>query len=393
MTPPRDHYEVLGVQRDASDDDIRKAYRRLAVKYHPDKNPGDDEAAERFKEVGAAYQCLSNADSRAYYDRHGHEGVRGSQGGFDFTTTDFTDLFSQVFGDFGDLFGGGSRTRRGNDIRYDVELTLEEAHAGKSIPVELERFDACGTCKGSGVKPGSTMKSCAQCGGRGRVVFQQGFFSVQQTCPRCQGRGEIMTDPCGECRGLGRVRGVQKLNVTIPRGVDDGMVLRMNGQGDAGRMGAPAGNLLVGVHVKAHPLFQRKGDDLLLDWRLTMVEAALGTRLRVPIIGGEEPIVIPEGTQTADTFTLRGKGMPHLQRNGSGDLKVRVFVETPTRLSDRDRELLREFAEQRQELDGDEADPKRGQKSDPYARRKHKRGFFEAVGDFFSGQDARSDDE
>lgn len=387
----RDYYEILGVERDASSDDLKKAYRKLAMQYHPDKNPGDATAEERFKEVGQAYQTLSDDNLRARYDRYGHEGVQGAgSSGQNFGASDFTDLFSQVFGDFGDLFGmGGRRTRQGNDLRYDVELTLDEAYSGKAIPVEIPKLEKCETCKGTGYRPGTSPRSCPQCAGRGRVVFQQGFFSVQQTCPRCQGRGEIVTDPCLECRGEGRLRRSKKLTVTIPKGVDDGMVLRMNGQGDAGPHGAPPGNLLVGIHVKPHSLFQRKGDDLNVVWKVSMTEAALGATLTVPTLEGEETVAIPEGAQTGETFVLRGKGMPHLQRNGHGDLNVRIFVETPTRLSADEKALLREFAKGRGESDEPAADDRSNErKADEYARRKHKKGFFESIGDLLSGNEA-----
>lgn len=379
---PRDYYEVLGVRRDATPEELKKAYRKLAMQYHPDKNPGDKEAEEKFKEVGEAYRVLSDENLRARYDRYGHEGVHGGGAGpFGFETTDFLDLFAQVFGDFGDLFGvGGRRAHRGNDIRYDVDITLEEAYTGKSVAVELPKFETCETCKGSGYRPGTGPRTCSQCGGRGRILYQQGFFSVQQTCPRCQGRGEIITDPCFECRGEGRVRRTQKLTITIPKGVDDGMVLRINGQGDVGVQGAPPGNLLVGVHVKPHPYFQRKGDDLNLVWKISFTEAALGAEVKVPTLNGEEKLVIPEGTQTGETFVLRGKGMPRLQRNGYGDLNVRIFVETPTHLTPEEKALLREFAKKRGEY---EVSP-----SDSFTKRKQKKGLFESLGEFFAGNDS-----
>jgi molecular chaperone DnaJ len=379
---PRDHYEVLGVSREATDEELKNAFRRLAKRYHPDKNPGDKEAEERIKEIGEAYRVLSDPDARARYDRYGHEGLRG-QGRADFSGVDFNDLFSRVFGDFGDLFGMGRSARQGNDIRYDVELTLEEAYTGKSVTIEVPKFQQCETCGGNGLRPGTEPEVCAQCGGRGRVVFQQGFFSVQQTCPRCGGKGEVIGYPCRECRGEGRTRQVRKVTVNIPKGVDDGMVLRMNGQGDAGVRGAPPGSLLIGVGVKPHALFRRRDDDLLLGWRVAMVEAAFGAEVTVPTLDGEARFVLPEGTETGETFTLRGKGMPHLHRHGHGDLKVRVFVETPTRLGPKEKELLREFGRLRGELDdeaGQEADS--GGKGAP---KRAKRGLLDKVTDFFAG--------
>lgn len=386
---PRDYYEVLGVSKDASDDDLKKAYRRLAMQYHPDKNPGDKGAEERFKEIGEAYQVLSDESSRTRYDRYGHSGVnRGAQGpggGY----TDFTDLFSQVFGDFGDLFGMGGRSRQGNDIRYDVDITLEEAYTGKNLTVEVPKYEACETCKGSGMRPGSQPRACVQCAGRGKVIFRQGYFTVQQTCPRCNGRGEFIADPCVECRGDGRVRQMKKVQVNIPRGVDDGMVLRMNGQGDAGAQGSPPGHLLIGIRVKKHSLFQRKNDDLYLAWKVSVVEAALGAKLTLPTLDGDVEWTIPEGTQPGEVFSFKGKGMPRLQRNGTGDMKVRAVVETPTKLSNKEKEVLKEFARLRGEFN-EEGDPvvskDRNGNPDPHHRR-HKRGFFETVTDFFVGHD------
>ena len=384
--PPRDLYEVLGVERGASDEVIKRAYRQMAVKYHPDKNPGDTAAEDTFKEVGEAYRVLSDDNLRARYDRYGHQGVGGqaSGGAAGHGTADFMDLFSQVFGDFGDLFGmgaAGGRARRGNDLRYDVEITLEEAYLGKDLSIEIPKMDECGTCHGGGMRPGTSPTTCSQCGGRGKVVFQQGFFSVQQACPRCRGRGEIITDPCIECGGEGRLQSNKKVSVSIPKGIGDGDVLRVNSQGDAGSQGAPPGNLLVGTRVASHEFFERKGADLFLQWRVSMVDAALGTKARIPMLHeGDEEIVIPPGTQPGHVITLRGKGMPRLQRHGFGNLQILVMVETPTDLSPKEKELYRELSKLRTELDEDSMDRRSERPSD-----RRKRGFFGDLKDLIAG--------
>jgi molecular chaperone DnaJ len=386
--PPRDFYEVLGVDRTASGEDVKRAYRQMAVQYHPDKNPGDSAAEERFKEVGEAYRVLSDDSLRARYDQYGHRGVdaQAGGGGAGHGTADFMDLFSQVFGDFGDLFGmggAGGRARRGNDLRYDVEITLEEAYLGKDLSIEIPKMDLCGTCKGDGIRPGTSPTTCAQCAGRGKVVFQQGFFSVQQTCPRCRGRGQMITDPCIECSGDGRLQSNKKVSVSIPKGIRDGDVLRVNGQGDAGAQGAPPGNLLVGVRVKEHEYFERSGPDLFLQWRVSMVDAALGTKAKIPLLHeGDEDIVIPPGTQPGHVVTLRGKGMPRLQRHGQGNLKILVMVETPTDLSPKEKELYRELSKLRGELDEDSLDKRASER--PSDRRK--RGFFGDLKDLIAGE-------
>jgi molecular chaperone DnaJ len=383
--PPRDLYEVLDIERGASDEEIKRAYRRMAVKYHPDKNQGDSQAEDAFKEVGEAYRVLADENLRARYDRYGHEGVSSQMGGGPgHGTADFMDLFSQVFGDFGDLFGmggAGGRARRGNDLRYDVEISLEEAYVGKTLSVDIPKMEPCGTCRGDGIRPGTSPTTCAQCAGRGKVVFQQGFFSVQQNCPRCRGRGELITDPCIECSGEGRLQRAKKVSVTIPKGISDGDVLRVNGHGDAGSQGAPPGNLLVGVRVTQHDFYERKGTDLFLQWSVSMVDAALGTKARIPMLHeGEEDVVVPPGTQPGHVITLRGKGMPRLQRHGHGNLRILVMVETPTDLSPKEKELFRELAKLRGQLDEDSID-RRGER--PSDRRK--RGFFSDLKDLISG--------
>ncbi|GIX07383.1 MAG: chaperone protein DnaJ [Candidatus Poribacteria bacterium] len=382
---PRDYYEVLGVPRDATEEQIKKAYRRLALKYHPDKNPGDKEAEERFKEVSEAYQVLSNKELRARYDRYGHAGLQQGtgEGPFHYTTADFMEIFNRVFGEFGDLFGMGSRTRgrRGNDIRADVELTLEEAYRGTRVTLEIPRKEVCDTCQGSGLRPGARPRPCPQCGGRGQLVFRQGFFAVQQTCPRCQGTGEYIADYCPTCRGEGRVNDVARVEVSIPPGVDNNMILRLNGQGDAGIQGAPSGDLLVGVRIRPHELFERRGDDLFLEWHVPMVDAALGTTVRVPLLSGEEEeLRLPPGTQSGEIITLRGKGMPRLQRHGHGDLKVLIVVDTPTHLSPQERELLEEFARLRKKQD--EATRRQEHRN----QRRKRRGFFSTIAELLSGE-------
>ena len=384
---PRDYYEVLGVERNAAPDDIKKAYRRLAMQYHPDKNPGDAAAEERFKEVGEAYKALGDDDSRARYDRYGHAGMnRQAGGGQAYSTHDFMDLFAQAFGDFGDLFGvNRQRSRRGNDLRYDVQITLKDAYEGKALQIEVPKMEECNTCRGNGMRPGTQPTACNQCGGAGRVIFKQGFFSVQQTCPRCQGRGQIISSPCIECSGDGRIRANKKITVNIPKGVDDQMVMRLTGMGDAGSQGGPPGDLLVGVRVKEHDLYRRKDADLYLEWPITMTDAALGSRVKIPLLSDEsdEEINIPAGTQPGHVINLRGKGMPRLQRSGFGDLKVMIDVETPMNLAPKEKELLKEFAELRSKREG--TTPKHGK--DRRNRERRKRGFFGAVGDFLSGED------
>ncbi|MCU0796854.1 MAG: molecular chaperone DnaJ [Akkermansiaceae bacterium] len=353
----RDFYEVLGVAKDASPEEIKKAYRKLAVKFHPDKNPGDAAAEEKFKELGQAYEVLSDADKRAAYDRYGHAaftGGGGFGGGGGGGFHDPMDLFSQVFGGafgggFEEFFGGGRRQRsgkqRGSDLRYDLEISLEEAAKGVEKELEIEHHAACGTCNATGSKSGGGARTCSTCGGRGVVARQAGIFIQQTTCPECRGTGETIADPCPDCRGEGRVTKASRIKIRIPAGVEDGTRLRSSGNGDAGVRGGGAGDLYVFLHVKAHDVFEREGSDLYCKVPLRFTTAALGGELEVPTLDGKASIKIPAGTQGGTLFRLRERGMTTLSSGRKGDLHVEVQVEVPTRLSAEQQEKLREFAE------------------------------------------------
>ena len=347
----RDLYEVLGVNRDASEDEMKKAYRKLAMKYHPDRNPDNKEAEEKFKEAKEAYEILTDANKRAAYDRYGHDGVNpqmgGGAGGQGF------DGFADAFGDiFGDIFGGGggggrgrSNVYRGADLRYNLEISLEEAARGAEKTIRIPAQEECGACHGSGAKPGTQPKTCPTCGGAGQVRIQQGFFSIQQTCPKCHGSGRIIPEPCTTCGGAGRVKRQKTLEVKIPAGIDDGMRLRHGGQGEPGVNGGPAGDLYVEIHIKQHPVFQRDGDDLHCEMPISFTTAALGGEIEIPTLDGAANIRIPAETQSAKVFRLRGKGIRNVRTHAPGDLMVHVIVETPVKLTDRQKELLREFGE------------------------------------------------
>ncbi|HEY1661753.1 MAG TPA: molecular chaperone DnaJ [Verrucomicrobiae bacterium] len=352
----RDYYEILGVNRQADDEEIKKAYRKLAVKYHPDKNPGDKQAEEQFKELGQAYEALSDPQKRAAYDQYGHaafdprQRARGGGGGFH----DPYDIFREVFGGgaggsiFESFFGGGgasSGPQRGDDLRYDLELPLEDAALGCEREVSLNKLDRCEICGGSGSEKNSGIKTCVTCGGRGQVLMSRGIFSIAQTCPQCKGAGRTLEKPCKECHGDGRHERTSKIKLKIPPGVDTGTRLRSGGNGEAGFRGGPTGDLYVVLHVKAHEIFQRDGEDLLCEVPVSFIQAVLGAEVEVPTLEGKATIKIPGGTQPGAVFRVKGKGVKSLQSHGHGDLHVRVQVEVPSRLSHEQKAKLHEFAD------------------------------------------------
>jgi len=349
----RDYYEILGTERKASDEEIKKAYRKLAVKYHPDKNPGDKTAEERFKELGEAYEVLSDPQKRAAYDEYGHAAFDRRAGGFGRGGFhDPFEVFREVFGGgglFGDLFGGGgfdpNQPQRGDDLRYDMEISFEEAAHGCEREIPITKQEKCDACGGSGAEPGSRVKPCATCGGRGQVMTSRGIFSIAQTCPQCQGAGRVIEKPCKVCRGGGRRERTSKINLQIPAGVDTGTRLRSVGKGEAGFRGGPPGDLYVVIHVRPHEIFQRDGDDLLCEVPISIVQAALGTEIEVPTLDGHASIKVPPATQPGTMFRLKGKGVKNIQGYGHGDLHVRMNVEVPTHLTAAQKAKLEEFAE------------------------------------------------
>lgn len=344
----RDYYEVLGVSREADEREIKKAYKRLAMKYHPDRNQGDKESEARFKEIKEAYEILTDAQKKAAYDQYGHaafeQGGMGGAGGFG-GGADFSDIFGDVFGD---IFGGGRRSQRasrGADLRYTMELTLEEAVRGVTKEIKVPTMVACDVCDGSGAKAGTKATTCPTCHGAGQVQMRQGFFAVQQTCPTCHGRGQIIQDPCNKCHGEGRVQKTKTLSVKIPAGVDTGDRIRLSGEGEAGEFGAPAGDLYVQVHVKEHPIFKREDNNLYCEVPISFTMAALGGEVEVPTLDGRVNLKIPAETQTGRMFRMRGKGVKSVRGGAIGDLMCRVVVETPVKLSERQKELLKELEE------------------------------------------------
>jgi len=343
----RDYYQVLDVPRTASEAEIKKAYRRLAMKHHPDRNPGDHEAEEKFKEAKEAYEVLADAQKRAAYDQFGHAGVDGMRGGGG-GGFDPRDAFGDIFGDvFGDIFGGGRRSRsqvyRGADLRYELELDLEQAVFGATSQVEFATLAECEECSGSGSAKGSKPVTCDACRGAGQVRMQQGFFTVQQTCPRCQGRGQVVSDPCGKCRGQGRVRKQKALSVKVPAGVDTGDRIRLSGEGESGRNGGPPGDLYVEVRVREHPIFERDGSHLSCEVPISFARAALGGTIEVPTLGGTATIKVPPETQSGRVFRLREKGIKPVRGGATGDLFCRVVLETPVSLTREQKELLQKF--------------------------------------------------
>ncbi|MGA2360965.1 MAG: molecular chaperone DnaJ [Candidatus Aminicenantales bacterium] len=356
----RDYYEILGIPRTAPAEEIKKAYRQMALRHHPDRNPGNKEAEERFKEAAEAYSVLIDVEKRSIYDRYGQDGLRGEgfQGfsGFDSTVfEDFEDILGNFFGfSFGDFFGGGRRRggpegERGRDLALEVEVSLAEAAAGVDREIKLNRSEVCPTCHGSKSKPGTAPSTCPLCGGKGQMRYQQGFFTVARTCPRCQGRGQVIASPCESCEGKGHVKEKRALRVRIPAGVSDGSRLRLVGEGEAGDEGMPGGDLYVVTRVRKHPFFEREGNDLICQIGISSTQAALGARIEIPTLDGSEVLKIPAGTQPGETFKLKGKGVPDISGRRRGDLFVRVQVKTPEGLSKEQRTLLAKLAELRGE--------------------------------------------
>ncbi len=360
MSEKRDYYEVLGVERDASEADIKKAYRKQALENHPDRNAGDDEAEQRFKQAAEAYDILRDAEKRAQYDRFGHQafGPGGQYGGQSFSNMeDIFSAFGDIFGAgggggggiFGDLFGGGrgqrSGPRRGRDLKIVLELTLEEIDEGVEKTVALKRTEHCEPCKGTGCKPGTGRKSCATCGGRGQVARNAGFFTMASTCPTCRGAGDSIESPCDKCHGDGSVGKRSEIKIQIPAGIEEGVRMRVAGEGDAGPPGAGRGDLYCFVREKEHAVFQRSGPDLLTEVPFSFGQLALGDKVEIPTLRGTVEMTVPAGTQTGKVFRLRGQGLPRFEGRGRGDQLVRVFVEVPSKLTDRQRELLEEFDE------------------------------------------------
>ncbi len=371
----RDYYELLGVKRDASADEIKKSYRQLALKYHPDRNPGDKSAEEKFKEIGEAYEVLSDAQKRATYDQFGHQafapgagarsprgGGQGPQGGFHDPFEIFRDafggagpdIFEQFFGEDGGRRGRGG-AMRGEDLRYDLEIEFEEAIFGTDKEINVRKLDGCPVCRGDGGEPGSKKSACPMCRGRGQVTSTRGFFTIAQTCPRCRGEGRMIEKPCKNCRGEGRVEHTSKVKIHIPAGVDTGARLRSQGHGEAGTRGGPAGDLYIILHVRPHKIFQRHGEDIVCDLPVNFTTAALGGDVEVPTLNGRAKIKIPPGTQSGQVFRLTGKGVPFVRGYGRGDQLVRIFVEVPRDLNDAQRQKLEEFGE----LCGDDVNPMR----------------------------------
>ncbi len=344
----RDYYEVLGVERNADEREIARAYRKLAVKYHPDSNSGNEDASRLFKEASEAYEVLSDQEKRARYDRFGHAGVEGAGAGFN-SAEDIFAAFSDIFGGgvFGDFFGGGRgrRQRRGNDLRVDVSLTLEEVASGVTKQVRFNRSVECKTCGATGSKPGSQAQRCGQCGGRGQIVQSAGILSVQTTCPVCRGAGVRITDPCKDCRGQGYLKTAVELDVDLPAGVDEGMRVRLTGQGEPSPDGGPPGDCYCFISVKRHRIFQRDGRNLILQLPVSYTQAALGAEIEVPTLSGPDKLKVPRGTQSGDVFKLSGKGLPEPQGGRVGDLVVQTFIETPKKLSAEQEKLLRQLAD------------------------------------------------
>lgn len=348
----KEFYDLLGINRDASDDDIKKAYRKMAMKYHPDRNPDSKDAEEKFKEIKEAYEVLSDSQKRATYDQYGHAGLEQNAGGFGGGGAGFggfgdafSDIFGDIFGGRAGTAGGGGRGNvyRGSDLRYNMEITLEEAARGCEKQIRIPAVDSCEACDGSGAKSGTSPKTCPTCGGQGQVRMQQGFFSIQQTCPTCHGNGRVIADPCGVCNGSGRVKKSKTLNVKVPVGVDNGDRIRLSGEGEPGVNGGPHGDLYVVTHIKEHSVFQRDGQNLHCEMPISFATAALGGEIEIPTLEGVAKLKIPAETQSGQVFRLRGKGIRPLRGTTQGDLMCHVVVETPIKLTERQKQLLRDF--------------------------------------------------
>jgi molecular chaperone DnaJ len=372
-TKKRDYYEVLGLGKDCSDEEIKKSYRKLAMKYHPDRNPDHKDAEDKFKEAKEAYEVLSEADKRRAYDAYGHAGLGPQMGG----GPDGQNMggFADAFGDiFSDIFGGGrgrSNVYRGADLRYNLEVSLEQAARGTETKIRIPAMEECETCDGSGAKPGTKAQTCSTCNGTGAVRLSQGFFSIQQTCPTCQGTGKTIANPCTTCHGAGRVKKHKTLSVKIPAGVDEGDRIRLTGEGESGSNGGPPGDLYVVIHLQEHSVFQRDGDDLHCQMPVSFTLAALGGEIEIPTLDGSAKLKIPVETQTGQVFRLRGKGIKGVRSSYPGDLMCEMVIETPVRLTDRQKELLREL---------DDINRKDGDRHNPRAK-----GFMEKVRAFFAG--------
>nr|WP_246196146.1 molecular chaperone DnaJ [Aquisphaera giovannonii] len=378
-TTKRDLYEVLGVARDAAPDDIKKAYRQMALKYHPDRNPGDKEAEKKFRESAEAYEVLSDAGKRQRYDRYGHAGLEGAAVHDFRSTDDIMSAFSDIFGGglFGDIFGDRRRgPRPGPDLLMKLEIELVDAARGVSRSIEVSRQDFCGECRGSGAKPGTVASTCNYCGGRGQVVQTRGFFQVATTCPACGGDGVRITDPCPTCRGGGRVPSTVKMQVDVPPGVESGMRLQYRNQGELGDVGAPRGNLQIQVIVRRHPFFERRRNDLFCQVPISFAQAALGAEVEVPTLDGPDRIMVPRGTQSGEVLRIKGRGMPDINGRSRGDELVEVVVETPRHLTSRQEELLREFAE----IEHHQVSPRR-------------KSFLEKIRDYFTEEAEASESD
>ncbi len=375
-TKKRDYYEVLGVNRDASEEEIKKAYRKLAMKHHPDRNPDSRDGEEKFKEAKEAYEILSEPDKRRAYDAYGHAGVHPQMGGMGPGEAAGFGGFAEAFGDiFSDIFGGQGRGRssvfRGADLRYNLEVSLEQAARGTETKIRIPTMEACEACHGSGAKPGTQPRTCETCHGSGTVRLSQGFFSIQQTCPTCHGSGKVISDPCATCRGAGRLKKHKTLSVKIPVGVDEGDRIRLSGEGEAGVNGGPPGDLYVVIHLREHGVFQRDGDDLHCEMPISFTQAALGGEIDIPTLDGSAKVKVPPETQTGQVFRLRGKGIKGVRSSYPGDLLCAVVVETPVRLTDKQKEILREL---------EDINRKDSTRHNPRAK-----SFMEKVRTFFAG--------